>query len=145
MSAHQIVFVCPNNAFASVLAEAYVNGAQRGWEAASAGLEPAGEVPPEVVEVLREAGLRRPQASPKRIDAAAPPTGEGYDVAVLMMGRDQLPGELALPGGPRRVEWTQSVFEEAGLGLMRGRSEVRELLVAIRHCVDAVIFANRAG
>jgi arsenate reductase len=114
-------FVCIGNAGRSQMAQALYE--RRGGKARSAGSRPAGELHPEVVEVLAELGIdvsgRRPQA----IDAS---DVEWADVVVTMgCGEDACP---VLPG-KRYVDW--NLPDPAG----RPLAEVR----AVRDEIDRLV------
>ena len=53
-----VLFVCIENSFRSVMAEAFFNAnAPRGWRAISAGVEPRGVLNPKVVSLMGEVDL----------------------------------------------------------------------------------------
>lgn len=53
-----VLFVCIENSFRSVMAEAFFNAnAPRGWRATSAGVEPRGVLNPKVIPLMAEVGL----------------------------------------------------------------------------------------
>jgi arsenate reductase len=69
-----VLFVCVHNAGRSQMAEALFNqlAGQRGIpaRAESAGTEPAGQVHPEVVDVMRERGIDLSRRRPRRLAEA---------------------------------------------------------------------------
>jgi arsenate reductase len=94
-----VLFVCIHNAGRSQMAEALFEQAAHGRHtAASAGSAPADHVHPEVVEVMRELGIRlvgrRPQLLTREL-------AEQADVVVTMGCGDQCP---FIPG-KRYVDW----------------------------------------
>jgi len=61
---HVVLFVCVENTFRSVMAEAIFNAkAPPGWGAESAGVQPATAINPVVIALLREIGI---ELGPKR-------------------------------------------------------------------------------
>jgi arsenate reductase len=61
---HVVLFVCVENTFRSVMAEAIFNAkAPPGWGAKSAGVQPATAINPVVIALLREIGI---ELGPKR-------------------------------------------------------------------------------
>ena len=114
-------FVCIGNAGRSQMAQALYE--RRGGEARSAGSRPAGELHPEVVEVLAEIGIDVSERSPKAIEAS---DAEWADVVVTMgCGEDACP---VLPG-KRYVDW--NLPDPAG----RPLAEVR----AVRDEIDRLV------
>lgn len=94
-----VLFVCIHNAGRSQMAQALFEQAAHGRHtAASAGSAPADHVHPEVVEVMRELGIRlvgrRPQLLTREL-------AEQADVVVTMGCGDQCP---FIPG-KRYVDW----------------------------------------
>jgi arsenate reductase (thioredoxin) len=67
--AKTILFMCPHNAAKSVLAAAYFEqlATSMAYQAASAGTEPAEEVLPAVIELLRREGLGVSQMQPRHV------------------------------------------------------------------------------
>jgi len=63
-----VLFVCVENTFRSVMAEAIFNArAPTGWRAASAGVQPAAEINPVAVELLREIGIEIEGKVPREV------------------------------------------------------------------------------
>lgn len=112
-----VLFVCAENRFRSVVAEAFFNRfAPEGWRAVSAGLSPAPAVHPLAVELMREEGIdvsgRRPRPLTRELL-------EGADMVVVVCGGAQCPvvrapaerWELPDPAGMERGE-ARRVVEE---------------------------------
>jgi arsenate reductase len=95
-------------------------------EARSAGTQPAERVHPEVVEVMREAGIELGHAEPHRLELA---DAEWADVVVTMGCGDECP---YVPG-KRYVDW--ELEDPAGKSL----AEVRALRDEIASRVDALL------
>jgi arsenate reductase len=94
-----VLFVCIQNAGRSQMAQALFERIADGrHEARSAGSRPAGNVHPEVVEVMREAGIDVSQNVPHRLDRD---DVEWADVVVTMGCGDDCP---YIPG-KRYVDW----------------------------------------
>jgi arsenate reductase (thioredoxin) len=53
----KVLFLCTGNSCRSQIAEAFVTQKTEGWEAYSAGTEPAGYVHPKALQVLEEVGI----------------------------------------------------------------------------------------
>jgi arsenate reductase len=116
----RVLFVCVQNAGRSQIAEALFAAAAQGrHEARSAGSAPAAKVHPEVVEVMREAGVDLSDRVPRPLTDA---DAEWADVVVTMGCGDACP---FLPG-KRYVDW--DLPDPAG----RPAEEVRGLREEIR-------------
>jgi arsenate reductase len=84
-----VLFVCNHNAGRSQMAQAiFERLAPRGLQAESAGTEPAEQIWPEVVEVMREAGIEIGDRRPKRLTQQMQ---ERADMAVTMGCGDACP------------------------------------------------------
>lgn len=95
----RVLFVCLHNAGRSQMSAALFERAAGGrHRAESAGTEPAERVHPEVVEVMREAGIDLSQRTPQKLTLEA---AERADVVVTMGCGDACP---YIPG-KRYVEW----------------------------------------
>lgn len=69
MPKRKVLILCTGNSCRSIMAEALINhdlGEQ--WEASSAGVEPAGQVNPRAIEVLRELGIDTTPLRSKSVD-----------------------------------------------------------------------------
>ena len=64
----RVLILCTGNSCRSQMAEAFVRQLQPGWEVYSAGTEPAPQVHPYTVEVMREVGIDLLSAQPKSVD-----------------------------------------------------------------------------
>lgn len=131
----RILFVCPENNGRSQMAEAFGNmlGAE-GVEAYSAGLEPAAEIDPRAIEVMRDLGYDMSSHVPKSIDEV-PDIEFHY---VVNMGCEE-----SLPVVKARMEIDWDVPDPRGMGTrdFRGvrdmiRSRVEKLLAAPRAAAD---------
>jgi arsenate reductase len=118
--------VCVQNAGRSQIAQALFGEKTRRHEARSAGTRPAERVHPEVVEVMREAGIELADAEPHRLERA---DAEWADVVVTMGCGDECP---YIPG-KRYVDW--ELQDPAG----RSVAEVRALRDEIAGRVDALL------
>ena len=96
MTLPRALFVCIHNAGRSQMAAAFWSAA--GGEARSAGSEPADQVHPQVVEVMREAGIDISKNTPRLL---SPGDAEWADVVVTMGCGDACP---YIPG-KRYVDW----------------------------------------
>ena len=109
-----VLFVCVQNAGRSQMAQALYE--RLGGSARSAGSEPADEVHPVVVDVMREVGVDVEDRVPRRLERA---DVEWADLVVTMGCGDACP---VLPG-KRYVEW--NLVDPAGLCLTDAR-ELRD-------------------
>jgi arsenate reductase len=109
-----VLFVCVQNAGRSQMAQALYE--RLGGSARSAGSEPADEVHPVVVDVMREVGLDLEGRVPRRLERE---DVEWADLVVTMGCGDACP---VLPG-KRYVEW--NLADPAGLCLTDAR-ELRD-------------------
>ncbi len=64
----RVLILCTGNSCRSQMAEAFVRRLRPGWEVYSAGTEPAPEVHPLTVEVMREVGIDLSSAQPESVD-----------------------------------------------------------------------------
>jgi arsenate reductase len=65
---HVVLFVCVENTFRSVMAEAIFNArAPLGWMAESAGVQPAAAINPVVITLLREIGIELGPKEPRLV------------------------------------------------------------------------------
>lgn len=96
MKRRSILFICVGNAFRSQMAEGFMRtyGGHE-WDAASAGVSPAGYLPSETVAMMAEKGIDISAQFPKALDEVL---GRHYDLIVNMSG---VP--LPLPGAI--IEW----------------------------------------
>ena len=123
-----VLFVCNHNAGRSQMAQAFFERlAPQGLRAESAGTEPAKQISPEVVEVMREAAIEIGDRRPKKLTQQMQ---ERADVAVTMGCGDACPFVRA------RVEGWE-IPDPAG----RPLEEVR----AIRDLVEKRVKALLAG
>jgi len=109
-----VLFVCVQNAGRSQIAQAFYE--RRGGAARSAGSEPAEEIHPVVVDVMREVGVDLDGRVPRRLERA---DVEWADFVVTMGCGDACP---VIPG-KRYVEW--NLADPAGLCLTDAR-ELRD-------------------
>jgi arsenate reductase (thioredoxin) len=123
----RVLFVCVQNAGRSQMAEALFTRAAAGdHEGRSAGSRPADHVHPEVVEVMREAGIDLADRVPHRIERA---DAEWADVVVTMGCGDECP----FVPGKRYVDW--DLPDPAGLPL----AEVRAVRDEIQRRVEDLV------
>ena len=95
----RVLFVCLHNAGRSQMSSALFARAAAGrHEADSAGTEPAEQVHPEVIEVMREVGIDLSHTKPQKLSREA---AERADVVVTMGCGDACP---FIPG-KRYIDW----------------------------------------
>lgn len=119
---YRVAFVCTKNSCRSQMAEAFARKlAPDVIDPLSAGTEPAREVDPNAIEVMREVGIDISDAKPK---ALTPQEAADLDLVVHMgCGSQQC---LVVPGIPTE-EW--QIEDPAGKGIDAYRA-VRELVRA---------------
>jgi arsenate reductase len=122
----RVLFVCVQNAGRSQIAEALFAAAAQGrHEARSAGSAPAAKVHPEVVEVMREAGVDLSDRVPRPLTDA---DAEWADVVVTMGCGDACP---FLPG-KRYVDWDLPDPADRPAEEVRGlREEIRRRVLGL--------------
>ncbi len=135
--ARRVLFLCTGNSCRSQIAEAlWRELAGPGWEAHSAGSEPAGFVHPLAVEVMEELGIGLTGARSKGLDAFPDPS---FDLVVTVCdgAREACP---ALPGARRTVHWPFDDPAEA-----EGSDEERRAVFRrVRDEIEAAIRAEIA-
>jgi protein-tyrosine-phosphatase len=95
----QVLFVCLHNAGRSQMSAALFERAAEGrHQATSAGTTPAGQVHPEVIEVMREVGIDLSEKEPRKLTREM---AERVDVVVTMGCGDECP---YIPG-KRYIDW----------------------------------------
>lgn len=124
----RVIFACVHNAGRSQMAAALFNSMANGAKASaiSAGTAPAGRVHPEVVDVMREAGIDLSAAKPQLL---TPELAAGAGWLVTMGCGDACP---ILPG-TRVIDWP--LPDPKGQPLDR----VREIRDELRRRVEALI------
>ena len=128
-----ILFLCRQNAGRSQMAQAYFERMAPGFEAISAGSEPATQVHQPVVEAMKEIGFDLAGRKPQRVDRAMLDRADH----VISMGCDD-PAVCEYPG--RKVEdW--SIEDPSG----KSFQDVRRVRDEIRGRVEALALRLRAG
>ena len=124
-----VLFVCVANSFRSQMAEAFARSlAGAGWEVASAGSHPSGQVHPLAVELLAEAGL---SLAGHRSKSVAEMAGRPWDYVVTMGCGDNCP----IVPARQRLDWDlpdPSGLSPDGARLVRDR--IRDL---VRQLIDS--------
>jgi protein-tyrosine-phosphatase len=130
MPISNVLFVCEDNGFSSVIAEAYAARAGRGlMRAYSAGVAPAREFHPAVLEFLRAKGLRPNHYTPRSLAAFALAGSPRIDL-VIALGAVRA-RYVTLPGEPPVRAWT-----DAPTGL-----DPREMFHWVRARADSLLLA----
>ena len=131
----RILFLCPHNDARSQMAEAFGNmlGAE-GVEAYSGGVDPAAEVDPRAIEVMRELGYDMSAQAPKSMDDV-PDVEFNY---VVVMGCE---GAAPVVKARMEIDWDVPDPRGMGMGDYRGvrdmiRSRIEKLLAAPRLAAD---------
>jgi arsenate reductase len=113
-----VLFVCLQNAGRSQMSQALFTRAAGAHEALSAGTNPAGEIHPEVIEVMREIGIDLSARVPQLLTREL---AERAEIIVTMGCGDQCP---YVPG-KRYIDW--QLPDPAGQPLETVRT-IRELI-----------------
>jgi arsenate reductase len=122
-----VLFVCVQNAGRSQMAEALFTLVAKGrHEARSAGTQPAGEVHPEVVDVMAELGFDLSGRVPRRLERGH---AEWADVVVTMGCGDECP----FVPDTRYVDW--ELPDPAG----QPSDDVRAIRDEVARRVDALL------
>ena len=128
-----VLFVCVQNAGRSQMAEALLQRAAGGrHEARSAGSNPAVQVHPEVIEVMRELDVELAGRTPHKLDQV---DAEWADVVVTMGCGDACP----IIAGRRYLDW--QLDDPAGADV----DETRRIRGEIAARIDALLSELRPG
>lgn len=139
MTPKNILFLCPDNAIRSIMAEAYLSIAGRSVARPfSAGPRPAAEVHPLTLETLKSAGIRCGGLGPKSWQAFTLAGSPRMDLIVALGDLDDFGSAPIWPGSPAAVEWRLGGPDAFGLTSQRRGSFV-DLLGEIRTRVDALL------
>lgn len=119
----KILFVCPSNDSFSQMAQAFAaRDAGDRVESFSCGMEPSGQLNPEMVLVMEEKGVDMAYRMPKGISEL--PEGGTFD-QVVWIGCPKK--NLSIPGAANSVEWEMPPSEGASIEQMRKfRDEMEE-------------------
>jgi len=130
----RVVFACVHNAGRSQMAAAFFNSMADAGKAraVSAGTQPVERVHPEVVAVMKEAGLDLSKAHPQRLDLEL---ARGASLLVTMGCGDECP---VVPGA-RRDDWP--LLDPKGLPI----EHVRTIRDEIRSRVQSLLEAEGWG
>ena len=130
----RVVFACVHNAGRSQMAAAFFNSMADAGKAraVSAGMQPVERVHPEVVAVMKEAGLDLSKAHPQRLDLEL---ARGASLLVTMGCGDECP---VVPGA-RRDDWP--LLDPKGLPI----EHVRAIRDEIRSRVQSLLEAEGWG
>ncbi len=79
----RVLVLCTGNSARSQMAEGFLRAMDRGWEVYSAGTEPAEQVNPYAVEVMREVGIDLGGSRPKPVEQFL---GEPFDLVLTVCG-----------------------------------------------------------
>lgn len=103
---YEVLFLCTRNSARSIIAECMLNKLGQGrFRAYSAGSQPAGQLQPEVVELLDRSGFDTAGVRSKSWDTFAGSDGPALDFVFTLC--DQLAGERCpvWPGQPMTAHW----------------------------------------
>ncbi|MBT9539498.1 arsenate reductase ArsC [Thiobacillus sp.] len=105
-AAFNVLFLCAANSARSILAECLLNAMGEGrFHAYSAGSQPAGQIHPEVLELLHKSGLATAGLHSKSWDAFAAAGAPRFDFIITVC--DDMAGEACpvWPGHPITAHW----------------------------------------
>lgn len=101
----RVLFLCTQNSGRSVMAEAFLrNFAGDSFEVESADLEPAAEVNPLVVEVMREVGIDRAHKKPQSVFDLSK-SGRLFDDVITVLDSESEGKCPIFPGVTNRWRW----------------------------------------
>ncbi|RCK68564.1 arsenate reductase ArsC [Desertihabitans brevis] len=127
---HDVLFVCNGNAGRSQMAAAFANqlgaGRVRAW---SAGINPMGQVLPDVVEAMREVGIDLAESYPKPVTGSA--TRAAETIVAIGVPPEQLPEQ-----GAHLLEW--DIAPVIGQGLETTRATRDEIRARVEELVEAI-------
>jgi arsenate reductase len=104
MAKQNVLFICVHNSARSQMAEAFVNGiCGDQFAAESAGLEP-GAINPQVVEVMREAGIDLSQKKTRAVFDVWK-SGKLFQYVVSVCAEAEAQGCPIFPGVTTRLSW----------------------------------------
>lgn len=136
---HKILFLCEDNAAASLMAEALVNGSgTRDLWAFSVGFAPAAEADPDALAVIAQAGLRVAGLHPKPVSLVLDGQEGHFDLAINLCNYDH-PDFPRLPVCRPVEHWPLSAATSSLVQGERRQEQVRELFAEIRQLVDAIL------
>jgi len=100
-----VLFVCDKNSIRSIMAEALLNRFGHGhFRAFGADLEPATEIHPLTIEMLKGSGLPATNLTPRNVREFMAPGAPRMDF-VICLGKDTATAVRNLAGGPMLAQW----------------------------------------
>lgn len=137
MPPRNVLFLCPDNAARSIMAEAYLRQAGRPLARAySAGVAPAAAVAPQALRILESVGLKTGGLAPKSIESFTLAAAPRMDLVVTMCEEAELGPLPMLPGDPATIAWrVRDVVASAG-----HFDSWLETFGEIRTLVDSLLF-----
>jgi arsenate reductase (thioredoxin) len=137
---HRVLFVCVHNSARSQMAEAFLNRDGH-FEAESAGLEP-GKLNPNVVEVMKEAGIDISKNNTKSVFDLFK-GGRSYNAVVTVCDEASAESCPIFPGMVKRLGWS---FADPS-GFTGSKEEILEKTRQVRDEIEAKVkeFAAEAA
>jgi len=137
MPPKNILFLCPDNAARSIMAEAYLRQAGRPLARAySAGAAPADAIDHRTLALLESVGLRTGGLTPKSIETFAVAGSPRMSLVTALCDLADLAPLPVLPGDPPVLEWRVPDIISSG-----GRFDTwLEAFGDIRTLVDSLLF-----
>ena len=134
---YQVLFLCTGNSARSILAEAVLNHLGDGrFQAWSAGSHPTGQIHPQAIATLNEAGISTAGYRSKSWDEFAGPAAQALDFVFTVC--DRAAGEVCphWPGQPLTAHW--GVVDPAAL--IASESEIQRAfwhtMMALRRRIE---------
>jgi protein-tyrosine-phosphatase len=144
-----VLFVCERNSIRNIMAEALLNRFSDGhFGAFSADLEPAAEVHPLTLDILKVNGMGTANLKPRSLSEFTAASAPRMDF-VICMGKGLSAALPSLPGNPMLVEWGISEPSSADGDQVAQkfafRRALRELETRIRLLVLVLVRPSRGS
>lgn len=106
LKVYAVLFLCAHNAARSIMAESILTAESHGrFRAYSAGVEPAAEIDPDVLALLRRDRMTVPTTVPKSWNVFAGPTAPTMDFIFTLCDRTAATPPPPWPGDPMTATW----------------------------------------
>ncbi|WP_068311386.1 low molecular weight phosphatase family protein [Polycladidibacter hongkongensis] len=143
MQRTNVLFLCSDNAYLSLLAEAYLNQhASAGLHAFSAGPAPAGKLSPQLKKALFENGLSDAGLEPKSWDIFALPHAPQPDYVIQLQRDPRLAQQPQWLRAPKQMHWQISLPTSQMSAGARRKKAFDTLAAAIDRALEAGAFGQ---